>query len=151
MNPNKYLNIAIQVYHITMENMNYYIFYLLFIAYFLSVLSLLFVMTAASASATFKLRDYSEAIRANDIQTIEILRSYILGAVETHLLYSKMISDWTRINILCTGKGDLNINELGAIIELKIRTLRARYGEDIMDMPITRAVQMIVEEQYKCY
>ena len=36
MNPNKYLNIAIQVYHITMENMNYYIFYLLFIAYFLS-------------------------------------------------------------------------------------------------------------------
>lgn len=99
----------------------------------------------------FKLRDYDEAVRANDIQRIKILRSYILGSVETHLLYSKMLRDWTSINILCTGNRDLNINELGALFELKIMTLRRRYGEDIMDMPVTKAVQMIVEEQYKCY
>ena len=122
-----------------------------FIAQFLSVLSLLFVMTEASGSAVFKLRDYTEAVSANNIQRVEILRSYILGAVETHLLYSKMLRDWTSVNILCTGNSDLNINELGAIFELKIMTLRRRYGEDIMDMPITKAVQMIVEEQYKCY
>jgi len=122
-----------------------------FIAHFLPVLPLLFVMTEASGSGIFKLRDYTEAVSANDIQRIKVLRSYILGAVDTHLLYSKMLRDWTSINILCTGKSDLNINELGAIFELKIMTLRRRYGEDIMDMPITKAVQMIVEEQYKCY
>ena len=122
-----------------------------FISYFLSVLSLLFVMAETSASGMFKLRDYADAVRANDIQKIKILRSYILGSVETHLLYSKMLRDMTSINILCTGNDDLNINELGAIFELKITTLRRRYGEDIMDMPINKAVQMIVEEQYKCY
>ncbi len=121
-----------------------------FIVYFLSALSLLFVMTEASASEMYKLKDYSEAVRANDIQKIQNIRSYILGAVETHFLYSKMLSDWTRINILCTGNGGLDINELGAIFELKIMTLRRRYGEVIMDMPITKVVQMIVEEQYKC-
>ena len=108
-------------------------------------------MTEASGSGTFKLRDYTEAVSANDIQRVKILRSYILGAVETHLLYSKMLRDLTSINILCIGNADLNINELGAIFELKIMTLRRRYGEDIMDMPITKVVQMIVEEQYKCY
>lgn len=122
-----------------------------FIAYFLSVLSLLFVMTEASASGAFRLRDYTEAVRANDIQRIKILRSYIFGSVETHFLYSKMLRDWTNITILCTGNSDLNINELGAIFELKIMTLRRKYGEDIMNMPITKAVQMIVEEQYKCH
>ena len=96
------------------------------IAYFLSVLSLLFVMTAASGSGIFKLRDYSEAVSTNDIQRIKVLRSYILGAVETHLLYSKMLRDWTNINILCTGNNSLNINELGAVFELKIMTLRRR-------------------------
>jgi len=99
----------------------------------------------------YKLSDYSEAVRANDIQSIGNIRSYILGAVETHLLYSKMLRDLTRINILCTGNSDLNINELGAVFELKIMTLRRRYGEDIMNMPVTKVVQMIVEEQYKCY
>ena len=122
-----------------------------FITYFLSVLPLLFVMTEASASGSYRLRDYSEAVNAHDIQRIKNIRSYILGAVETHLLYSKMLRDLTRINILCTGNSDLNINELGAIFELKIMTLRRRYGEDILDMPITKVVQMIVEEQYKCY
>jgi hypothetical protein len=121
-----------------------------YIAYFLTVLTLLFGMTQASGSGTFKLRDYTEAVSANDIQRIKILRSYIFGAVETHLLYSKMLRDWTRINILCTGNEGLNINELGAVFELKIMTLRRKYGEDIMDMPIMNAVQMIVEEQYKC-
>lgn len=122
-----------------------------FIVYSLPVLSLLFVMTEASASATFKLRDYDEAVRASDIPRIKLIRSYILGAVETHLLYSKMLGDWSSINILCTGNSDLNLNELGAIFEIKIMTLRRRYGEDIMDMPVLNAVQMIVEEQYKCY
>ena len=121
------------------------------LAYFLSVLSLLFVMTGASAAGTYKLRDYAEAVKANDIQRISVLRSYVLGAVETHLLYSKMLRDLTRINILCTGNSDLSINELGAIFELKIMTLRRKYGEVIMNMPITKVVQMIVEEQYKCY
>lgn len=53
MKLNKYLNIAVQVYHITMENMYYYIFYLMFISYFISsdkklkaaVLSMLFSPT----------------------------------------------------------------------------------------------------------
>ncbi len=107
-------------------------------------------MTEASGSGRFKLRDYTEAVSANDTQRVEILRSYILGSVETHLLYSKMLRDWTSINILCTANGGFNINELGAIFELKIMTLRRRYGEDIMDMPITKVVQMIVEEHYKC-
>lgn len=122
-----------------------------FIVCFLSVLSLIFVTTKASGSGTYKLRDYTQAVTANDIQRIEVIRSYILGAVETHLLYSKMLRDWTGVNILCTGNKGLNINELGAIFELKIMTLRRRYGEDIMDMPITKAVQMVVEEQYKCH
>ncbi|MBT4196661.1 MAG: hypothetical protein HOC92_20555 [Gammaproteobacteria bacterium] len=121
------------------------------ITYFVSVLSLLFVVTEANGSGIFKLRDYAEAVSTNDVQRIKVLRSYILGAVETHFLYSKMLRDWTNINILCTGNNKLNINELGAIFELKIMTLRRRYGEDIMDMPITKAVQMVVEEQYKCH
>ena len=122
-----------------------------FITYFFAVLSLLFIMTEASGSGVFKLRDYTDAVSANDVQRIKILRSYILGAVDTHLLYSKMLRDFTSINILCTGNNGLNINELGAIFELKIMTLRRRYGEEIMDMPIMKVVQMIVEEQYKCY
>lgn len=109
------------------------------------------MLTEASAAGTYKLRDYADAVRANDIQKIKILRSYILGSVETHFLYSKMLRDWTSLNMLCTGKSALNINELGALFEMKITTLRKRYGEDIMDMPIANAVQMIVEEQYKCY
>ena len=122
-----------------------------YIAYLLSVISLLSVITAVSASGVFKLRDYSEAVIAKDIQRIKILRSYILGAVETHLHYSKMLRDMTSINILCTGNSALNINELGSLFEFKIMTLRKKYGEAIMDMPIMNAVQMIVEEQYKCY
>ena len=108
-------------------------------------------MAEASGSGIFKLRDYAEAVSTNDVQRIKVLRSYILGAVETHLLYSKMLRDWTNINILCTGNTKLNINELGAIFELKIMTLRRRYGEDIMNMPMTKVVQMVVEEQYKCH
>jgi hypothetical protein len=111
------------------------------ITYFVSVLSLLFVVTEANGSGIFKLRDYAEAVSTNDVQRIKVLRSYILGAVETHFLYSKMLRDWTNINILCTGNNKLNINELGAIFELKIMTLRRRYGEDIMDMPITESEQ----------
>ncbi len=122
-----------------------------YIAYLLSVISLLSVITVVSASGEFKLRDYSEAVIAKDIQRIKILRSYILGAVETHLHYSKMLRDMTSINILCTGNSALNINELGSLFEFKIMTLRKKYGEAIMDMPIMNAVQMIVEEQYKCY
>lgn len=112
---------------------------------------LLFVLTGVSASEVVKLRDYDEAARANDAQKIIFLRSYILGAVETHLLYSTMLRDWTGVNLFCTGTVDLNLNELGEIFEVKIMALRRRYGNDIMDMPIAKAVQMIVEEQYKCY
>ena len=119
-----------------------------FIVYFLS---LLLVITKASGTGVFKLRDYTEAVNANDTQRIKVIRSYILGAVDTHLLYSKMLRDMTSINILCTGNNGLNIDELGAIFELKIITLRSRYGQGIMEMPITKAVQMVVEEQYKCY
>jgi len=121
-----------------------------FIVLLCSLLFLLSVMTEAAASGMYRLRDYDEAARANDTQQIMFLRSYILGAVETHLLYSKMFRNWISVNILCTGNGDLNINEVGKIFEVKIMTLRRRYGEDILGMPIAEAVQMIVEEQYKC-
>lgn len=108
------------------------------------------VLSEASFSESFKLRDYDEALRANDKQRIIFLRSYILGAVETHFLYSTMFRNWTSVNLFCTGHSELDMNELGEIFEVKIMTLRRRYGEDIMDMPISKAVQMIVEEQYKC-
>ena len=42
------------------------------------------------------------------------------------------------------------MNELGKVFEVKILMLRRKYGEDIMDMPIARAVQMMVEEQFTC-
>jgi hypothetical protein len=119
--------------------------------YLPSVILMLFVMTEVSASGIAKLRDYDDAVRSNDIQKILMLRSYILGAVETHLLYSGILRDMIGADLFCTGNNDFNLNELGEILEVKIITLRRRYGEDIMDMPIVKAVQMIVEEQYKCY
>lgn len=122
-----------------------------FYVFTLSFCFLLIVTGNTGASTGFKLRDYAEAARANNKHKIVFLRSYILGAVETHLLYSDMFRDWTNMSLFCTGSDDLNMNELGEIFEVKIKTLRRRYGEDIMDMPIAKAVQMIVEEQYKCY
>ncbi len=115
------------------------------------ILLLSLVITEASATGSFTLRDYSEAVRSNNLHKIEVLRSYILGAVDTHLLYSKMMRDYTGVNILCTGSAEINMNMLGEIFELRIMILRKRYGEDIMDMPITKAVQMIIEEEFKCY
>lgn len=112
---------------------------------------LLLVATETTAAESFKLRDYAAAVRANDAQRMQVIRSYILGAVETHLLYSKMLSDWTGANILCTGRSELDIDQLGAMFEVKIMALRKRYGEDIMGMPVLRAVQMMVEEQYRCF
>ncbi len=108
------------------------------------------VISEASVADSFKLRDYDEAVRTNNIQKIMFLRSYILGAVETHLLYSTLLRNWTSVNVLCTGHGDLNMNELGKVFEVKILMLRRKYGEDIMDMPMARAVQMMVEEQFTC-
>ncbi len=121
------------------------------IAFVLSLVALIWIVPGASASAAFTLRDYADARRVNDVQKIKELRTYILGAVDTHLLYAKMLRDWTSINILCTGNYGLNVDELGSVFELKIMTLRKRYGEEIMDMPILNAVQMIVEEHYRCY
>lgn len=104
----------------------------------------------SSASGMVKLRDYDEARRADDFTNIALLRSYILGAVETHLLYSVILKDVVGGNLFCTGDVDLNINELGTLFEAKIIALRREYGEEIMDMPIAKAVQLVVEEQYKC-
>ena len=113
--------------------------------------SLLLVMSPARAAGTFTLGDYAEAKRANDMQSVMMLRSYILGAVETHLHYSSLLKNWTSVNVLCTWNGNLNMDELGEIFEGKIMTLRRRYGEDIMGMPIAKAVPMIVEDEYRCF
>ena len=112
---------------------------------------LAFVPAVSIASGAFTLRDYDHAIRANNHERIMFFRSYILGAVETHLVYSRMLSDWTRFNALCTGDDALTINELGSLFELKVMALRKRYGKDIMGMPIVEVVPMIVEEHYKCF
>ena len=105
----------------------------------------------AIGSGSFQLWDYTEARRANDASGLQVLRAYMLGAAETHLLYSKLLRNWTGVNLLCTGKGDLDLLELETMIELKIMQLRRRYGEDIMSMPLAEVVQMVMEEQYKCY
>ncbi len=115
---------------------------------------LLFLPTIPSigeASDSYRLRDYDEAIRANDRHKVMFLRAYMLGAIETHLLYSRMLSNLTSVHVLCSGNGDLSIEDVGKIFEVKMMTLRRRYGEDIMNMPIVKVVQMIVEEQYRCY
>ena len=104
----------------------------------------------ASGSGPFTLMDYAQARHADDFSGLQQLRAYILGAAETHLLYSKMMRNWTGINLLCTGNGDLDIQELETLVELKILLLRRRYGNDIMSMPIAQVVQMVMEEQFKC-
>jgi hypothetical protein len=121
------------------------------IIYFLSITTLLFAFSQAYSSDLPTLADYDKAVRTNDIQKIRYLRSYIVGAVDTHLHYSKMLKNWTSFNALCTGKSKLRANELGAIFELKIMSLKQRYGEDIMGMPIVEVVPMIVEEHYRCF
>lgn len=118
-------------------------------------LSVIFCLTMliaveSSAGGMLKLRDYDEALRKNDITKIALLRSYILGAVETHLLYSVILKDISGNHLFCTGNVDLDINELGTIFEAKIISLRRKYGENIMNMPIAKAVELVVDEQYKC-
>ena len=108
-------------------------------------------MSAAGAAGTIKLKDYDNAVRSNNPAEIRFMRSYILGAVETHLLYSKMLKNWTSFNALCTGNDQLTMDELGAIVELKIMALRRKYGEDIMGMPVVEIVPTIVEEHYRCF
>ena len=115
-------------------------------------LCLLLVLTAPSSASTgFTLGDYASAAQAGDMPRLRLLQSYILGAVETHLFYSRMLSDWTNVNLLCSGNGDLDMDELGKMFEGKILALRRRHGDDIMGMPITGAVQMMVEEDFRCY
>jgi hypothetical protein len=113
--------------------------------------SIWLVMGETAAAGTIKLRDYDNAVRSNNLPEIRFIRSYILGAVETHLMFSKMLKNWTSFNALCTGNDDLNIDELGAIFEMKIMALRRKYGEDIMGMPVVDVVPMIVEEHYRCF
>ena len=117
----------------------------------LVITALLSVFSPAGSSELATLEDYDEAVRTDDSQKLRYLRSYIMGAVDTHLYYSRMLKNWTQFNALCTGNKKLKANELGAIFELKIRSLRQRYGIDIMGMPIVEVVPMIVEEQYRCF
>ena len=97
------------------------------------------------------LADYDLAVQKNDISKIRYLRSYILGAVDTHLMFSRMLRDWSSFNALCTGQNKLQANEIGAIFELRIRALRRRYGDDIMGLPIVETIPSIVEEYYRCF
>jgi hypothetical protein len=104
-----------------------------------------------SASGTITLGDYEQALRSNNLQQIQSIRSYMLGAVETHLMYSKKLSHWTSFDALCTGDEPLNRRQLGALIEIEISSLRRRYGEDILGMPIVEAIPGIVEQHYRCF
>lgn len=117
----------------------------------LVITGILIVASSAQATGTFTLKDYADALRSNDSQRIHALRSYILGAVETHFMYSKMLRDWTGANMLCTADGIPDSNELGALFEWNLAALQQRYGKDIMNMPILNAVQIIIEEQYSCF
>lgn len=117
------------------------------------ILSLLLLLLPATAGATgsISLADYDRALRANDVRQVESIRSYLLGAVETHLMYSKMLRNWTDFHALCTGDSPLTGRQLGALVEIEISTLRRRYGSDIMGMPIIELIPGIVEEQYRCF
>ncbi len=116
----------------------------------LFVLALCQAIPPAAATETYQLRDYIQAVRVNDVHRTEVLQAYMLGAAETHFLYSRMLRNWTGINILCPGEGGLDQHELAGLVELKIHALRRRYGADIMGLPLATAVQMIMEEQFKC-
>ena len=67
-------------------------------------------ISIASGSGMVKLQDYENAQKARDNTKIALLKSYILGAVETHLLYSVMLEDVMGGTLYCTGDIDLNIN-----------------------------------------
>lgn len=97
------------------------------------------------------LRDYDDAARNNDVTKIRHLRAYLMGAVDTHLLYSRMLKNWTSFNALCTGNRKLQADELGAIFELEMMSLRRRYGDEIMGMPIVETIPTIVEKHYRCF
>ena len=121
------------------------------IIYPISISIALWVSSPVLASGSPTLEDFESALQNQDEQEIQILQSYILGAVDTHLHYARQIRNWTQVNALCTGISKLNGRELGAALELKITTLKRRYGQDIMGMPIAEVVPMIVEEQYRCF
>jgi len=117
----------------------------------LSTAALWLALIPTTASEQPALSDYDAAMRADDFHRVHSLRLYILGAVDTHLHYSRKLHDWTRFNALCTGDARLSAQELGRIFELKIVSLKRRYGKDIMGMPIVEVVPTIVEEHYRCF
>ena len=114
------------------------------------VLALWLVVPPPGAAQTVQLRDYTEALRNPDRHRVQVLKAYMRGAADTHVLYSRMLRDWTGITVLCPGAGGMDTDELAALVELKIHALRRRYGEDIMGMRLATVVQMIMEEQFKC-
>jgi hypothetical protein len=116
-----------------------------------AVLLLSLLAPSVSAVGSITLADYQRALRASDVRKIESIRAYVLGAVETHLMYSNMLSDWTQFNALCTGHDPLSQRELGVLLEIRINALRRRYGKDIMGMPIVEVIPSIVEEHYRCF
>ena len=81
-----------------------------------AVFLVLTVCSRATVAATYTLGDYAEALRMKDVQRIENFRLHVLGAVDTHLMYSKMLRDYTGFNILCPGNKPVNKKELGSIL-----------------------------------
>jgi|GEM_PF-2215240 len=104
-----------------------------------------------SASDPITLGDYERALRSNNVDQIRSIRSYMLGAVETHLMYSRKLSNWTSFNALCSGDEPLSRMQLGALVEIEISSLRRRYGQDILGMPIVEVIPGIVEQHYRCF